>query len=112
MKAVIPDMNSFEIFVAKDEPSIEGSSIITLQTIEHMFNSMVKRDPLNNSLQPITLDEMTHQLKPYANVSAKRPIPFDDWHQLYLYAKNQLSTLRLRLVANLSKKQHIYSQIS
>lgn len=90
MKAVIPDMNSFEIFVAKDEPSIEGSSIITLQTIEHMFNSMVKRDPLNNSLQPITLDEMTHQLKPYANVLAKRPIPFDDWHQLYLYAKKSI----------------------
>lgn len=90
MKAVIPDMNSFEIFAASEEPSIEGSSIITLQTIEHLFNSMVKRDPLNNNVQPIALDEMTYKLQPYENVLAKRPVPFDDWHQLYLYAKKSI----------------------
>lgn len=90
MNVVIPDTNSFEVFVANEEPSIEGSSIITLQTIEHMFNSMVKRDPLNNSVQPITLDEMMYKLQPYANTLAKRPVPFDDFHQLYLYAKKSI----------------------
>lgn len=91
MKPNFPDLINFEYFASNEEPSLEGSSIISLQTIEHIANTISKRDPLNNRVKSQQFAEMVKTMEQTASVQAKRPVPLDHLHQLYLFAQKAMT---------------------
>lgn len=93
MKPNFPDLINFEYFASSEEPSLEGSSIISLHTIEHVYNTISKRDPLNNQIQYQQLADMASLIGQSESSTAKRPIPLDCVHQLYLFAQKAMANI-------------------
>ena len=104
MKPNFPDLVNFEYYASNEEPSLEGSSIISLQTIEHIFNTISKRDPLNNSLKSQQFSHMAKTLHNIESQTANRPVPLDRVHQLYLFAQKAMHQLASNPSRKLIKK--------
>lgn len=93
MKPNFPDLVNFEYYASKQEPSIEGSSIMSLHTIEHVYNIVSKRDPLNNQIQFQALSTMAQTFAKTESGEATRPVPLDRVHQLYLFAQQMIENI-------------------
>lgn len=80
--------------LAAETTSIEGATWITLQVVDHILNSINKRDSLNNKYIPGLVTDFLEQYDSIlSNDDAIRPIPNDIIHLMIDYTENVIEHL-------------------
>jgi cold shock CspA family protein len=100
MIPIIPELDQMEKLASSEEPSIEGAWAHTIQLVDHLYNSLSVRDPINNEVlieKWSTMMELMNQLELQ---TSHRPIPFDTLHQLFEYCSKAIE----KIAQNPSKK--------
>ncbi len=100
MIPVLPELDRFEQLASSENPTLEGAWIHTMQLVEHIFNLLVARDPINNEVMVELLTTILARNEELELETAERPIPYDALHQLLQYSNRALE----KIVENPSKK--------
>ncbi|MEB9458422.1 DUF2357 domain-containing protein [Bacillus anthracis] len=100
MIPVMPELDRLEKLASSQSPSIEGAWWHTLQLVEHLTNSVVARDSINN----VVMDELLSTILSKNDLlelhTTSRPIPYDMIHQLMDFCMKAVE----RIVRNPRKK--------
>lgn len=87
--------NKLEQLASSQEPSLEGSWWIMLQTAESIYNYAVEisRDPVSNKILSLFWDDISISVSKIINENSIRPLPYDDIMQLISYSCKQLESV-------------------
>jgi cold shock CspA family protein len=85
MVPVLPEIEQLEKITSAQTPSDEGAWWITLQIVDHIINSITKRDPINNAFLPELMSDFFNRFVDLVDDDAVRPLPNDIVQQLIDY---------------------------
>lgn len=86
-------IDELELLSACETPTLEGVSWITLQVIEHCFNSISNKDVISRKEIPRLLSEYVEDFNRINQENAIRPLPNDILLQLVDYSKKSLDEI-------------------
>lgn len=86
-------IDELEKLASNEAPSIEGASWITLQVIEHCFNTISNKDNISRKEIPSLLSEYLERFNQINQENSIRPLPNDILLELVEYSKDALEEI-------------------